>query len=69
MSGSHTLLAADNGPVVDIDSGKVRGEATASVAAFKGIPFAQPPVGALRWRPPQASTSGRQRGSRAASCP
>jgi para-nitrobenzyl esterase len=47
-------LAADNDPVVSIDSGKVRGEATASVAAFKGIPFAQPPLGALRWRPPQA---------------
>jgi para-nitrobenzyl esterase len=45
---------ADNGPVVSLDSGKVRGEATASVAAFKGIPFAQPPLGALRWRPPQA---------------
>jgi para-nitrobenzyl esterase len=50
-------LAADNGPVVRIDSGKVRGEATASVAAFTGIPFAQSPVGALRWRPPQAPTA------------
>jgi para-nitrobenzyl esterase len=50
-------LAADNGPLVGIDSGKVRGEATATVAAFKGIPFAQPPLGALRWRPPQAPTA------------
>jgi para-nitrobenzyl esterase len=59
MCGSHAALAADNAPVVSIDSGKLRGEATAGVAAFKGIPFAQPPVGALRWRPPQAPTAWR----------
>ena len=30
-----------------------RGFATGSGAAFKGVPFAQPPVGPLRWRDPQ----------------
>ncbi|HEY4341093.1 MAG TPA: carboxylesterase family protein [Steroidobacteraceae bacterium] len=53
MCGCHGLLAAADRPVVRIDSGKVRGEAMTNVAAFKGIPFAQAPVGALRWRPPQ----------------
>jgi para-nitrobenzyl esterase len=44
-TGSATL--------VQLDAGKVRGTAVNEVIAFKGIPFAQPPVGALRWRAPQ----------------
>jgi para-nitrobenzyl esterase len=30
------------------------GQQPSSVRIFKGIPFAQPPVGDLRWKPPQA---------------
>lgn len=40
------------GPVVQLTSGAVEGEINGNVAVFKRIPYAQPPVGPLRWREP-----------------
>lgn len=41
------------GRVVATDKGPVRGLATNATDAFLGIPYAAPPQGRLRWRPPQ----------------
>jgi para-nitrobenzyl esterase len=38
---------------VDITGGKVEGIFKDEIASFKGIPFAAPPVGNLRWKAPQ----------------
>ena len=42
--------------VVTIEAGQVKGSAKDGVLAFKGIPFAAPPLGQLRWRAPQPVT-------------
>ena len=54
LTGSATAKTAAD--VVQIDTGAVRGATADGVAAWKGIPFAAPPVGALRWRAPQTAT-------------
>jgi para-nitrobenzyl esterase len=50
--------------VVAVTGGAVSGERQGQGAVFLGVPFARPPIGDLRWRPPQPL---RWTGERAAS--
>ena len=56
LSAAGLLLVAPAvaaSPVVEAPAGTVEGKAVGKVREFKGIPFAQPPVGPLRWKAPQ----------------
>ena len=46
------LASAGSGPVVDAPAGKLEGQLNGKLRVFKGIPFAEPPVGQARWKPP-----------------
>ena len=41
-----------NGPIVKAPAGAVEGKMEGDLRVFEGIPYALPPVGSRRWRPP-----------------
>ena len=69
VSVAATLLTVDSGgavaspasgganPIVRINNGLVRGTTAGTVGEFLGIPYAAPPTGNLRWRPPAPPAS------------
>ncbi|WP_375436862.1 carboxylesterase/lipase family protein [uncultured Hymenobacter sp.] len=62
--GLHTTQAQEAGPVVKTRQGRIQGVREGQLQVFRGIAYAQPPVEALRFRPPQPLK--RQRGIRLA---
>jgi para-nitrobenzyl esterase len=50
-SGSSDLLR------ITTNKGPVRGTMVDAMRVFLGIPYAQPPVGELRWKPPRPATA------------
>jgi len=53
---AFALAATAASPALRIDApaGQMEGQMDGPIRVFKGIPFAQPPVGALRWKAPVA---------------
>jgi len=50
-----TMPAASQGkqgPIVNPPAGKIEGKIEGRLKVFKGIPYALPPVGSARWKPP-----------------
>ncbi|WP_235017763.1 carboxylesterase/lipase family protein [Thermomonospora echinospora] len=65
--GLAAPVAAEEGPTVATRYGQVRGTAAETANSYLGIPYAAPPVGSLRWKPP--SPPARWPGVRDASTP
>jgi para-nitrobenzyl esterase len=53
--GGQASASADSGaaPIVTIAGGRVRGLTVPGGYDFRGLPYAAPPTGDLRWRPPR----------------
>ena len=52
LGAAGPVAMADDAVTVAVTGGAIRGEVRGPGAAFRGVPFAAPPVGEQRWRPP-----------------
>ncbi|MES2107783.1 MAG: carboxylesterase family protein [Bacteroidota bacterium] len=54
---SFSVYAQSANPIVKTNKGYIKGDFENSIAVFKGVPYAAPPVGSLRYLPPTEHTS------------
>lgn len=58
LETAAAAVSPTDAPVtVRVDTGLLRGDSTATARHFLGVPYAKPPVGKLRWAPPQPAAS------------
>ncbi len=50
---TDTMEREADGPVVETDNGRLQGVRRNGVHVFRGVPYASPPIGDLRFRPPR----------------
>ncbi|MEO8926385.1 MAG: carboxylesterase family protein [Caulobacteraceae bacterium] len=55
LQGASAAVDRDQ-PIVMAPAGTLAGRRIGDMDAYRGIPYAAPPVGPLRWKPPQAPT-------------
>jgi para-nitrobenzyl esterase len=59
-------MTAAECPTIEVESGRIRGAVAPQVAVFRGVPYAAPPCGPRRFRPPEPPLSWRDVRSAAA---
>ena len=53
LSACASIPAPDSSGLVETTSGALQGSPEGNAIVFRGVPYAQPPVGELRWRAPE----------------
>ncbi|MET0716902.1 MAG: carboxylesterase family protein [Pseudoxanthomonas sp.] len=52
LDPSMSAPKAESAPIVTVETGRLQGSVEGPIQVFRGVPYAAPPVGKLRWRPP-----------------
>jgi carboxylesterase type B len=54
-AGESNRIQTETPKPVKVEGGLLQGTVEDGLAVYRGIPYAAPPVGELRWRPPRAA--------------